>query len=543
MLENWHPNFYVLASLLAVVFGLSIGIGVYLKAPKNPASRPFALLTVSAGLWCLLPTLTSFDLEKEYLLFFARVSYALGALAVPAFFDLASIITGYKKHVSVRLYTALIYIIYIAFICVIFHSSFIVDIVRFAPHFIPVVGPSYHIYPLMYLVCVGGAMVIIIKSLCSPQPHSKMNQLVYFGIATVFLGFAPGVHFVAVYFNYEPFPHDLFIPIYAVIMAYSIVKHKLMDIQIVIRRGLVYSMMIAGVTVLYLLGVLITEKLFQGMFGYQSLAVSAVVAAILALCFHPLRHRLHEFADRSLFKGTPEELADQRDQLLDEVRKSEQMKAVGTLAAGLAHEIKNPLTSIKTFTEYLPQKAHEPEFLNKFQRIVGGEVERIQHSIQELLVFAKPVPPKLQAVDTAELLKETTELLSRDCIDRHVEVIQDLQPGIEVMADPRQIKQVFLNLLLNALHAMEQGGQLVLKSSLQDEKLLITIQDNGIGMTKGELKKIFEPFYSTKTQGTGLGMSVVKRILDDHGAQIDVQSIDGEGTRVYIKFPTAIPIS
>ena len=130
---------------------------------------------------------------------------------------------------------------------------------------------------------------------------------------------------------------------------------------------------------------MVMERWFQGFLGYRSIFATAVVAFLIAVFFNPLRDRIQAFVDRALFKATPAELVAQREQLLVEVRKGDQMKAVATLAAGLAHEIKNPLASIKTFTEYLSTHHDDPVFRDKFQKIVGGEVERINLIVQQLL--------------------------------------------------------------------------------------------------------------------------------------------------------------
>ena len=213
------------------------------------------------------------------------------------------------------------------------------------------------------------------------------------------------------------------------------------------------------------------------------------------------------------------------------------MKAVGTLAAGLAHEIKNPLTSIKTFTEYLEERYDDPDFRAKFKKIVGGEVERISQTVQQLLEFAKPSAPKLQPVDIAKLMDETVELLNGELVQRHVQVSRRYDAGLPVLGDPAQLKQVFLNLMLNSLEAMNGHGELMLETGLQGSELVITIRDNGMGISPNNLSHIFEPFFTTKSTGTGLGLSVVRGIIDEHGGQIKVESQPRQGTTIKVSLP------
>jgi len=244
--------------------------------------------------------------------------------------------------------------------------------------------------------------------------------------------------------------------------------------------------------------------------------------------------------DRALFKATPAEFAEQREQLLMEVRKGEQMKAVGTLAVGLAHEIKNPLASIKTFTDYLGTHAHDPEFLAKFQKIVGGEVERINLIVQQLLEFAKPIPPKLQPVQVDRLVDETLEFLNNELMQHRVDVQRHYATSVSVLGDPQQLKQVFLNLLLNSLQAMNGYAQLEISTTVQGSNLLMTFADNGCGIAPKDLPHIFEPFYTTKPSGTGLGLAVVQGIIKEHGGRITVESQPSYGTRVKFHLPIAI---
>ena len=331
------------------------------------------------------------------------------------------------------------------------------------------------------------------------------------------------------------------VSLHIVAIGYAIIRHRLMDIRIVLRRSLVYSALIAGITVTYLLTVLITERWFQGFFGYRSIVATVLVAAFIAIFFNPLRTRLQALVDRALFKATPPELAEQRDQLLAEVRKNDQMKAVGALAAGLAHEVRNPLASIKTFTEHLNTHYNDPAFRAKFQKIVGGEVERINLIVQQLLDFAKPVPPKLAPVDVPRLLDDTLELLNSELVKHHTEVSRTYHAdGALVLGDPQQLKQIFLNLILNSLQAMNGTGRLALAITRRNTELEVAIRDTGTGIVPEHLSRVFEPFFTTKETGTGLGLAVVQHIVEQHGGRIDIQSQPGQGTQVRISLPIAV---
>lgn len=331
------------------------------------------------------------------------------------------------------------------------------------------------------------------------------------------------------------------VSLYVIAIAYAIVRRQLLDIRVVIRRSVVYSLLIACITGAYLVAVLVMEKWFQGFFGYRSLLATGFVAFLIAIFFNPLRDRIQALVDRALFKATTAELAEQREQLLTEVRKGEQMKAVATLAAGLAHEVRNPLSSIKTFTEHLETHFDDPAFRTKFRKIVGGEIERINLIVQQLLDFAKPVPPKLQPVDLGKLVDSTVDLLSGELLKRQVEVGRTYAPAAQILGDPQQLRQVFLNLFLNSLDAMNGHGRLRVDIRQQGPEVMVQVSDNGPGIPPEHLPKVFEPFFTTKPNGTGLGLAVVRGIVREHRGRVSVSCPEGKGTTFELRFPSIAP--
>jgi signal transduction histidine kinase len=537
MIGKWEINIYVVASLSAVVCGLLIAGLVWRYARVRPAARSFAIMTACGSLWCLFPTVASLPLDPRLNLLLARLTYIPGAFTVASFLHLAFMMCEDPRKEVRRRALLVAYGLAGFFTIASLSPYYIKGLIRYAPHFAVIGGPIYHAFVLFYLICAGYALVVTIFNLRLTTGH-KRDQLRYFLVASALLALSPGLHFAGYYFKAEPIPHDFIVPIFAAMMTYAIVKHQVLDIRFVLRKSLVYSVLIAAITASYLAMVMVVERWFQGFFGYQSVFFTVAVAFLIAVFFNPVRELLQAIVDRWLFKATPVELAEQREHLLTEVRKGEQMKAVATLAAGLAHEIKNPLASIKTFTEYLDNNYADPEFRAKFQRIVGGEVERINLIVQQLLEFARPVPPKLEPIDVSRLIDETLDLLANDLVRQHVGIHRDYGARTSrVLGDQQQLKQVFLNLFLNSLQAMNGDGRLTVGMAVEQSNLRITVADNGHGIAAQDLPRLFEPFFTTKPTGTGLGLAVVQGIINEHGGRIHVSSQSGRGTTVQLLLP------
>lgn len=258
----------------------------------------------------------------------------------------------------------------------------------------------------------------------------------------------------------------------------------------------------------------------------------------------PLRHRIQQFADRYFFKGTQQEIVLQNEQLRQEIAQSEKYKTLSTLASGIAHEIKNPLTAMKTFCEYLPRRLDDREFLLKFSRLVGKEVERIDGMVHELLDYSKPAPLALKKTDITKLMQDTLDTLNSQFIKNRIEVVVTKSPGHQSPAktpllniDANRIKQALLNLFLNAIEAMPHGGKLTVATTIHHSLFTIHIKDTGSGIPPEDLKHIFDPFFSRKDNGAGLGLAIVQGIAEQHHGKVNIKSQAGVGTEVRLEFP------
>ncbi len=221
-----------------------------------------------------------------------------------------------------------------------------------------------------------------------------------------------------------------------------------------------------------------------------------------------------------------------------EVARSQRLAAIGRLAAGVAHEIRNPLSSIKGFATYFREKCHDLPESRATADIMIQEVERLNRVIGQLLDFARPDNVLKRPVDIHELLQDSIRMVQQDSERKGIKVELSSQ-HLEVPLDPDRVKQALLNLYLNALDAMDPGGTLRVKSSFDEKKgeLAIMVSDTGQGIRPQDLPHIFDPYFTTKSSGTGLGLSIVLKIAEAHGGKINVESHQGEGTTVTLVFP------
>jgi signal transduction histidine kinase len=225
------------------------------------------------------------------------------------------------------------------------------------------------------------------------------------------------------------------------------------------------------------------------------------------------------------------------------MRRADRLASLGTLTAGLAHEIRNPLVSIKTFTQLLPQRLEDEEFRNHFLNIAVGEVDRISSLVTELLDFARPSDPKLELEDINSILDGMILLVSTESKKKLIQLVKNYNKELPpINIDKEQIKQVFLNILLNAIEATPENGTVTVKTRHFVKPggrpyLQIEFTDTGSGIPSEKLEEIFNPFFTTKRTGSGLGLSISHQIVQDHQGYIEVESELGKGASFFINLP------
>jgi len=527
-------NFHVATAFLTSIIVPAQGLFVLTRNPKQPANRTWCSLSVSVGLWSLAYALMISSFEYDRSLLWARVMEANGCIIPTLFLHFTYTLlqtTNHKRTVGI------FYLIGGTLSLLALFTPLIVVTVKPKmefPHYTHF-GQLAWVYTIFFFSTVIFAHVKLWQGI-KLSTSKKRNQLFYVFTAGV-MGFGTGATAFPISFGFPMNDFGNLVFLYAFPITYAILKHQLMDITVVFRRTLVYSILTACLTASYFLFILIMERWFQTLVGYRSFLPTAAAAFLLAVSFIPLKNWIQAFVDRFFFKGSLPQLAAEQQRLRGHLRQADQEKAVTILAAGMAHEIKNPLATIKTFAEYLKTKYDDPSFRERFTKLVPEEVSKIDRIVQEVLMFARPAPPKTTAINLQTLTEETIEFLNTQLITQHIAVVRAYQTNDECSADPVQIKQVLLNLLLNSIEAMVEGGALTITIERADSWIIWTLQDTGHGIPKELLRQLGEPFITTKSNGTGLGLAVVRTILDAHGGRLTLESQPGAGTTASIRLP------
>jgi signal transduction histidine kinase len=264
--------------------------------------------------------------------------------------------------------------------------------------------------------------------------------------------------------------------------------------------------------------------------------VIGIITGSLASKEHQQRLRAEQSAER--LAGSFAKLREQADLIIeieDQLRRADRLTALGELSAGMAHEIRNPLGSIRGTAEIL-RDAFPPEHkYAEFTTILVKEVDRLNQVLEDFLRFVRPEPTEHQHFLPAETLREVLALVEAQARKARVNIVTEIPDLPETEGGGSQFKQVFLNLILNAVQAMSNGGQLHIWAECDDKWVVCCFADNGPGIPKENLERIFNPFFTTKQEGTGLGLAITSRIIENAGGRIKVESELGQGSTFTLK--------
>jgi signal transduction histidine kinase len=656
------------------------------------------MLNFCVSLWSWSLFARELAYQKTSALFFVRLCY-VGTIFLPPLF--LHFVNSFLKLQKNRLVVAF-YAVSFALMFFDFTPLLIKDvrpILSFRYYGIP--GPLYPFYTLFLIGIVGYSHYILIKYFKKSEGETR-NQIKYLLFATV-IGFFGGATTFLPVFEVEIFPFGFYlVSIYVVITSYAIAKHRLMDINIVFKKGTTYTFLLVLLFVPSFLFILLSQKVFFHKISYLFSTIIVGLLFLVAFFFYRIKPHTEKIVEQFLFKNrfdyretlgnfskamvsildlqslsrrifetitqtmgvekaslflwneekagyslfesknisasaSPphiprddplpqflqkmgeiiirEELAKgtnipplnnvvnkmslleaettipfiSKGQLVgmmnlgykftkdiyshediellttlanqtaiaienarlyedlkrskSYIRRADRLASLGTLTAGLAHEIRNPMVAIKTLTQLLPERLDDEEFRSQFLKIASGEVDRISSLVSELLDFARPSDPRWELEDINAILEGMILLISTATKKKLITIIKDYGSNLPpIQIDREQIKQVILNILLNAIDATSENGKITVKTRSfikpgGEPYIQIEFADTGCGIPSEHLEDIFNPFFTTKATGSGLGLSISNQIVQDHKGYIDVESRLEKGSSFFINLP------
>lgn len=351
---------HLLALGLTTVFSLGLGIFVWLRNPQRRLNQLFALHSLALTGWSATePWSTILAPSKAVGMSWLRLEHVAVFLLPPIVFHLVSALLELR---TTRRFITLGYGLSACFIAGVFSPLLLARQVPKA--YVPlwlVPGPLYHLAVMFFWVYIGASLWYLWRGYHEASGVRRVQIKCFFWASLLgYLG--GGSDFLLVYDIYVPWlnPYALYlVPVYKLMTAYAIIQHRFLDIHVLVRKSLVYSLLVSAITVLYFGSAVAIERVFQQRLGYHSLGLTLAVFAVIAILFQPLKIVIQRVVDRLIFKAPQCNVVKRLEVLEEQAREGERYKAVATLAAGIAHELKNPLTSIKTFlvelTEALPR--------------------------------------------------------------------------------------------------------------------------------------------------------------------------------------------
>jgi signal transduction histidine kinase len=502
-------SFYEGSLLFTAATSAALGVFVYYCGRRKPPNIALALLSLSIAAWSFGQFMGEIAASQAEVLCWTRFNIAAAVFIPVLYFHFVVAFSQKQKENA-----AVVVIAYVSaglLLLLDLTPLFVAGIVpRPGYRFYPLAGPVYPVFAVYLMSLFLQAFIKLLGLIRSGGPLANQAKYV---LAASAIGVAGGLTAFFPLFNLNwPVVSQFALPVYLSIIVFAIVRHRLLDINIVLRAGLVYSTLTVVFAGFYSLVIIFTNEIFRNLAGSDELVVMLAVVFLSVLVFQPIRDRVQNGVDRLFFRGS-------------------------YYYAGLAHEIRNPLASIKGLTQVLPENLDDQDFIDKYSAIVPRQLDRINRIVEDLLVFGQPGKLKLEKVDISFELNEVLRLVENQCRAAKIEIVRSFAAAAPVTGSAEKLSQAFMNVILNAIQSMPGGGVLKL---ITYNLLLITvveITDTGEGIPADQLPNIFDPFYTTKENGTGMGLAVTHRIIKEHDGELEVSSETGKGTTFKLCLP------
>lgn len=714
---------YSIATIFISVISLLLGIAILSRNTTNATFKSFFVFCISISLWSCFLYLNAVAKTEAEALIWIRLLHAVAIFIPILFLRFTYVFLASPKKDGYYIKALMGFGLLLSLAS--FYPGFVSDTFKNEfGFFVCVPSQFYILYVISFIAIIAYSYLDLFWAyLGSAGNKRKQIQIIYLILATI-IGWSGGTANFLINYNINLFPlypyGNYTILLYTIILAYAIMRHQLMDIEIVIKKGIVYSVMMAVILGIYSFIIFIGQNIFQATLGINQWVAGIITALVIAVGYRPLENFVTDLTNEYFFRKKydyqkilkdsseamnlltdidrlvrlttrivarkmgledastlildepnnryvmqaaegkskpllsmtltdnhelfkhlyslkkilvkdevthtlnskllmPDErkrlniikkemeklhsqvcvpsitrgkymgnklvavfcLGDKKSgdmytnedvQLLstlsnqasiaienalmysdlmkqyqelkttkDQLVQSEKLAALGTMAAGIAHEIRNPLTSLQLFVQMMAERFDDHEFRDKFTQIVPPEIERLNRIVNDLVSFSKPSKLTREPIQLNEILEKTVRLSEISFKKGNVKVVKEFTEVPKVLVDQQQIMQVILNILMNGAQAMPSGGTLTVRT-YQDPaggRVAVDISDTGVGISEENLKKMFSPFFTTKEGGTGLGLAITRRIIDEHKGEIKIKSKVGEGTTFSVLLPIA----
>lgn len=536
-MEPWKLNLFSVSSLACCLSCLLLSLFGALQR-SNSIQRLFVAFNVFVSIWGLGCFIAGVSRDAESARYGWMIAISGGVFISTSFYHLIHQFCRLKHNIVLSFSYAQAFFF---LLCSLFVPELLYSRITplFGVHYLQVTPLLTCTITLFVVIVIISFSELLAFLRASSGRQKQQAGYIAFGF---FFGFFGGISVLLPKFGVTVlYPvGNIGICFYALVLAYAIFKHHILDIRVVIRKTLLYFMLAAFISSTYVLVVFVFRAFFIGEEPLGRFLLNNLLLILtIALLLKPLEIQVQRLLDRRFFLGSIDEIFAEKMQLESELARRERLKSVGILAAGMAHEIKNPLATLQTFTEYLPHKYDDPEFRAKFTRIVAQEVSRMKGLVADLLAFSKPAEPQRTSFRLDELVRNLADLVSTDVLKAGIRVDLELEAAA-AHADQLQIKQALLNLLLNAIEAMRStGGALSVAVTQKGDDASVSVRDTGPGIAADVLPHIFDPFFTSKDEGTGLGLAITHSIIEKNSGSITVSSRAGEGAEFVVRLPAA----
>jgi signal transduction histidine kinase len=536
-------KYLAICGIIAFISGFPSAVFVFFHKPRQAMKVVWSVYASCISLWgfSIFHLFTTTD--ESVALFWGRFCNYI-ALWIPVMlFHFVVVLTNrYAEQKKPLFNWYAVYIIY--FIVVAWRPDLYVHSVspKMVFRFYPDAGKLYYLFPILLFTTITHALIVLYESYAKSS-LIRRNQYKYF-LFTTAVGILGGTTTYFPVFNIPIYPLGAIgVPLYNLAVIYIIVKHQLMDIRIIIRRSLVYLVLVSVITLFYLIGVYLLERVFRNVLAYQSAMGSAALITVIAVLFVPIKNYIESFVERFIFRASYRQMIEQNDRLRQEVIRSERYRTLSELARGMITQLRNPLTALVGYGYQLPRKIDDPEFRQKFITVFNKELNQINDILQRLSQYSEPQPLQLENINMVELVSRLLE--QSKSINPKVSIYKYYREDDIMMMriDPKKIHRALQAIVSFSFHSMPEGGQLWVGMEFTGDILDLSIKDTGKGMSQEEMMKIFDPTFIVDNSDERYELSVAQNIITQHGGKVIVDSIVEAGTEVIVQLPRVTEVA